>query len=275
MFKTSRAARRGWPRLVGGALIVTGVLGLLLSVAGMIFVSTTAATARRALTRELSTLDKALLTTSDALVVARTALSETRTTLSSISLTVTGATQAISQTQPALTTLQALTGEELPATIRDTRQALASAQETARVADSILNALSFLGLEYNPEVPLSEALGTVSESLSPVPGDLAEVSSGVGSASANLDDLITNLVDVADGLDSIAASVEEANEAVAQYDEVVADLRAELLAVQEAAPGWITTVQLVLFLFLIWLGLAQIALLLQGWRLLQQASERE
>lgn len=273
MFGFSSGSYLVWPRVIGSALIATGLLGILLSFAGMVFIASTAATARDALERELSALDEALLATSDGLLIAEIALKETRGTLESLSVTLVDATEAISQTQSTLSALQNLTGNELPTTIRETRQALDSARETARIADSILNALSFLGLEYNPDVPLSEALGTVSESLAPMPTDLAEVSSGVDVASKNIDELVNNLSDVAEGLDAIATSVDDSTKVVTQYKTVAAALKSEVIAVKEAAPGWITTIQWVLFLFLAWLGLAQIGVLAQGWSLLRRAND--
>lgn len=258
------------PRVIGMTLLATGVLGLLISLTGLVFIGTAAGTARRALARELATLDQALTATDDGLDVAAAALSDTNRTLNSLSATLIDATTAISETQPSLAALQRVTGEQLPQTIGETRQALDSAGETARVIDGVLRALSFLGVSYNPEVPLDEALGRVSESLADVPGDLAEISSGVQQASGNLDSLVSDLSEVADGLDAIAVSVDEASGVVDQYKDVVDSLRSEVAAVQEAAPGWITMVQWGLFLLLAWLGLAQIGLLTQGWEMLER-----
>jgi methyl-accepting chemotaxis protein len=237
------------PRVIGMTLIATGVLGLLISLTGLVFIGTA---------------------TDDGLDVAAAALSDTERTLSSLSVTIADATVAISETQPSLAALQRLTGEQLPQTIGETRQALDSAGETARVVDGVLSALSFLGVNYNPEVPLDVALARVSESLAEVPNDLVEVSRGVERASANLDDLVADLGEVADGLDAIARSVDEASGVVEQYKTVVGDLRGEVAAVQEAAPGWITAVQWGLFLLLAWLALAQIGLLTQGWEILER-----
>lgn len=260
--------RTDWTRIFGLALIGAGLLGLLLSLAGLVVVSIAGARAEAALTRQLATLERSLTATSDGLTLADGALADTRLTLTSLSATLAGATRAITETQPALAAVQDLTGTGLPATIESTREALASAQAAARTAEGVLRALAIFGQPYNPDVPLDVAIGRVSDSLAELPTSLAEVSVGLASANQSIGTVASDLQDVAAGLDAIAASVGDATEVVDQYQLVVADLRAEVAALQAAAPGWILAARLGLSLLLIWLGLAQLGLLTQGWELL-------
>ena len=263
--------RLRWPRFVGGALLATGVLGILISMAGMVFVGLAGARAERALSRELVTLDTALLATADGLTVAGDALVSVEGTLGSLGATLSDATASISDTQPTLATIQNLTGTSLPATIRETQVALDSAQIAANAAEDVLGSLRFLGVRYSPEVPLGTAIGRVGTSLADVPDDLIEVATGLDVASANLTQLTANLAEVAEGIDAIRASVDDSTAVVAQYQTIVEDLRAEVTLVQRDAPGWIATVRWGLYVALIWLALAQIGLLAQGWELLGRA----
>lgn len=255
------------PRLLGGVLIATGLLGILLSFAGMVFTARAGIAAQQALSRQLTTLDRALTATAEGLTIADTALTDAERTLGALSDTIGEATQAISETAPTLDTLQDLTGTSLPASITSTREALDSARETARVADRVLGALSFLGLDYNPEVPLNVAIGRVSDSLAPVPAELANVSAGLTTAETSLAQVTANLQDVGEGIDAIAVSVRESAGVVEQYQEVVDDLRGEVAAVAEAAPGWIGWLRWGSFTLLVWMALANIGLLAQGWEL--------
>jgi hypothetical protein len=259
------------PRLVGGALIAAGLLGILLSFAGMVFVAVAGGAAQRALTRELTTLDRALAATGEGLTIAETTLNDAERTLDSLGAAISDATRAISDTGPALDSLRGLTGTTLPQAIGSTRQALGSAQETARVADRVLGALSFLGLDYSPEVPLNVAIGRVSESLAPLPADLANVSNGLDAADANLAELTASLGEVGAGVEGIREGVGDALGVVDQYQEIVGDLRGEVAGVAETAPGWIGWARLWSFLFLSAIALGQIGLLAQGWELLGRA----
>jgi hypothetical protein len=262
-----------WPRVVGTALIATGVLGMLLSFAGMIGVGFAGARAERALMRQLATLDEALITTADGLTIASAALDEAERTLDSLGVTIGDATVAISDTQPTLSTLRDLTGTSLPQTIGETRAALESARATAALADNVLGALSFVGLSYNPEVPLSEAIGGVSASLAMVPTELADVTIGLEAADGSLARLTGDLDAVAEGIEGIAGSVEEGATVVERYQESVAALHAEVRTLRTEAPIWVGTARWGSYFGLVWLALAQIALLVQGWQLLERAEE--
>ncbi|HMQ32683.1 MAG TPA: hypothetical protein PKD53_18270 [Chloroflexaceae bacterium] len=260
--------RIAWTRVFGLALVGAGMLGLMISLAGLIGVIIVGARAEAALTRQLATLDRSLTATGDGLAVADSALAETRITLTSLSTTIGSATRALTETQPALESLYELTGEGLPETIASTREALDSAQAAARTAEGVLRALAIFGQPYNPDVPLDVAIGRVSASLGELPPSLAEVSSGLNTASANIATVASELEEVAAGLDAIATSVGDAAMVVEQYQQIVADLRAEVAAMQATAPGWLAAARVGMTLLLIWLGLAQIGLLTQGWELL-------
>jgi septal ring factor EnvC (AmiA/AmiB activator) len=253
-------------------LIGTGLLGIALSLAGLLFVAIAGAGAQQALTRQIATLDQALAATADGLAIAEGSVSDAEAALGSLNTALVNATRAISDTRPTLDALQDLTGSSLPQTIGSTRQALASAEETARVADNVLGALSFLGLRYNPAVPLSDSIGEVSDSLADIPAELGEVATGIATASASLEELTADLEAVADDVDAIQESVSESADVVAQYQEVVDSLRAEVASVREAAPFWLGAARWGLFLLLVWLALAQLSLLAHGYELLRRAA---
>lgn len=257
---------------MGATLIGIGIFGLIISLAGLIFVAIAGSAASGALNRELNTLDRALAATSEGLSVADSSLAEARSTLSSLSTTLDSATRAITDTQPTIVALEELTGTGLPNTLNSTQQALGSAQAAARSAEGVLRGLNFFGLSYSPEVPLDVAIGEVSDSLGALGPPLAEVSTGLGTAGTNLSTVAGDLAEVAVGLDALASSVGEATGVIEQYQSVVGDLRGELEAVRAAAPGWITAVRVGLSLLLLWLGLAQIVPLTQGWALLERAN---
>lgn len=260
-------------RWIGVTLMVTGVLGLLISLSGLIFVAIAGAAAEEALIRKLDTFDKALVATSDGLAIADSALAETRSTLIALGTALDNATTAISETQPMIARLHDLTGEDLPETIGSTRQALTSAQATAQIVDRVLSAAAIFGVPYNPEVPLGVAIGQVSDSLADLPADLEEVSIGLGTASDNIGQVASDMEKVSAGVTAIARSAGEATMVVNEYQVVVRDLRGEIAAIREEAPLWITLVRLGLTLLLVWLGLAQVGLLSQGWEMLGRGAK--
>ncbi len=264
------SAKRSWQQVLGPLLIGTGLLGMLLSLAGLIVTLVISAAAEGALQRELNTLGQALTTTAGGLELADTTLVEVQSTLSSLELAILGATEAVRETGPTIITLETLTGENLPETITATRQALSSAQATAQIVDRVLGGLTFVGVNYNPEVPLAQSISEVNDSLAPIPASLGEVATGLATTGENLDQLSRDLAEVADGIAAIESSLGEARTIISSYQTVVADLQAELEHVRAAAPAWFIVARSLLILLLLWLGLSQIGLLVQGRDLLMR-----
>lgn len=258
-------------RVMGATLLAGAALGLLLVVAGLVMIGGGLSAAEAAADDQLAQLDQALLATGDGLDVAGRTLGEARVAIGSIDDALTGSTRAISDTLPILNTVADLAAKDLPETISTTQTALGSARETARVVDRTLGGISSLGLlsaaVYNPQVPLSDAIGDVSESLGTLPEPLAEMESGLRGATDNLGEVNDDLVAVAAGVAEIERNMGEAAGVIGQYQELVTELRSDVGALRAALPGWFTAARVALLLILIWMALAQLSLVLQGWAL--------
>lgn len=60
---------------------------------------------------------------------------------------------------------------------------------TSGVIDSTMRALSFVGVDYDPEVPLDDSLANLEESLAPLPNQIREQIELVGDVQADLDQI--------------------------------------------------------------------------------------
>lgn len=260
---------------MGIALLVAGVCGLVFSVAALVMALRTLSALGAVVNNELDVVDRALVTTGGGLDLAATTLTDARATVGTLRATLTSASAAITDTLPTLDTLTTLTGTTLPTTLRSTQEALSSARETAKVADSVLGAISSFNLlsstTYNPEVPLNETIAEVSDSLNSLPPSLATVEQGLRDARSNIGSINSDVSGLAVGIGEIGASVSEAQLVVRQYQTLVSDLRREVARVRLAAPRWLNTASWGVTLALLWLALAQIGLITQGWELVQRA----
>jgi hypothetical protein len=72
-------------------------------------------------------------------------------------------------------------------------------------------------------------------------------------------------------MDDIGASMADAESVLAKYQEIVGELRGEVAKVRRDLPGWLSALRLGISLVLLWLGIAQIGLLTQGWELIQRS----
>jgi methyl-accepting chemotaxis protein len=265
-------------RMAGVMLIVAGIAGVLFSVIALVVFSRVLSDVQTAADRRIIQLDRALAATGDGLVVAQDSLDRAEVTMRSLRTTIDGASQAITDTLPALDRVGVLIGEDLPTTITSTRSALASAQETARVADGLLSTISqfqLIGAEiYNPEVPLNVAISQVADSLTGLPESLVRMRGDLRQTAGNLGEVNAQISSVAGNMDDIGASMADAETVITKYQGIVGDLRGELVEVRRDLPGWLRAVQVGVSLVLIWLGIAQIGLLTQGWELILRSRAR-
>ena len=262
-------------RAAGVALIAAGVAGVLFCVLALVVVSRLLSDVQAAADRRIAQLEGALAATGDGLVVAHDSLGRAEVTMRSLHTTIDGASQAITDTLPALDRVGVLVGQDLPTTITSTRSALASAQETARVADGLLGTISqfqLIGAEtYNPKVPLNVAIGQVADSLNDLPASLASVQGDLRQTAGSLGKVNAQIGSVAGNMGEIGASMADARSVIAKYQGVVGELRAEVADTRRDLPGWLSAIRLGISLVLLWLGIAQIGLLTQGWELIQRS----
>lgn len=266
-------------RITGLVLIIAALLGLGVSLAGLIFLGRFSSQVSSSLTGTLDSLSEALTITQDGLDVADGALNDADSALISMTGTLDGVNQSLRGMDPTLDALRTLLGTDLPATIEATQDSLASAETSAKNIDGVLTSLSripFLGsLVYNPEVPLNETLAGISDSLDPIPGSLRQAKRGLDTAKTNMDSINTDLDVVVESTGAISTSTAEAQRVVSEYQTLVTSIQTRVEKMQKQLPGQVRLATLAAAIFLIWLGLAQIGLLTQGMEILSRAKNSD
>lgn len=269
--------RASLARLAGWTLIGGSLLGLVLSLAGLLLLAINLPRLYNTTRHMITTADEALTATGDGLVLASAALSDAEAAVFTLRTTIGDASSTITATLPAIDSLISLTGTDLPRTVGATREALVSASETARVADTVLASVSSIPIIgstlYNPQVPLHVAIGEVATSLDGISPALADVQGGLRTARSNSTRIAGDLEILATNVGAIGKSISETQQVIARYQGVVNALQTQLDQLR-GAPGWVLGGGLGFALFLLWLGLAQLSLLLQG-RALLRLAERE
>ena len=111
-----------------------------------------------------------------------------------------------------------LMDEELPSQIESMRGALDGLIDTAGVVDGILSAGAFFGLDYDPDVPLDDALRDVDRELGQLPGILS------GEAD-NLLSLASSIVDLSRVVDGLSADIGRLDLEIADAQRLIVDYR--------------------------------------------------
>ncbi len=123
--------------------------------------------------------------------------------------------------------------ENLPDTIRATQTSLDTAQQSAATIDTVLRAMSGIPLigpsiGYDPDVPLSDALGQVATSLENMPDTFIGMQDNLKTTQNSLQTFEADLTVMADSVGQIQSSV-------AQYDQVIGGYQASLEPGADAA----------------------------------------
>lgn len=266
--------RRILALVAGSALIIAGILGLGLSIGGLVILPRLERQIEAVAADQLEILDRALAATADGLNTAQGSLDQTAEALDSLEVIMGSVGQAISDTAPVLDVATDLLSEQLPTTIESTQETLTSVATSAQIVDDILvglSAIPLLGLDrYSPEVPLHQGFQEVADGLDGIPELLLTAGDGLSAGAGSLQDIEAGFAAMGQGIGEAGTSLGSAQLVLEDYQEIVSNLQETLSSVGESLPGWLRTLRWTLTLVLVWLGVAQLGLITQGWDLLRR-----
>ena len=255
-------------KVIGIVLLVTAITGILFSLIGIIQIWRL----KKPLTDQALTKVGSFIYIMDTTSQGLTLLSQALDTAADSATTLETAMQELGSTIEDsahwFDTAAKLSGKDLPEIAQSLQDSLRSAQASAKLVDDTLKMLSaipfFPAERYNPEVPLSTALGQAADSISSLPATLNGVKDDLEDAGKKLETLQIQSANVADQVKHIKDSIASTQEVVAKYKIVFADLQPSLTSLQSKLPHWITLGAWGLTAILVWLGFAQIGLVMQG-----------
>lgn len=207
----------GWTWIVGGVLTGLGALvgmlvGWSLVAGGGDAVTDSVDSARRALTAVYDTT-RVVNDTFDAVAES---LRDVQITMSDTSLTLTQAS-AVTRNLGTVITV------DVPESIDAVRATLPGLIRTAGVVDSTMRGLSFFGVDYDPEVPLDESIGTIDAQLAEIPTVLRSQQATLDSVAGDLSTFSSATLEIADDLATIRLHLAEASDVLGGYESLVAD----------------------------------------------------
>lgn len=217
-------------------------------------------------------LDRRSTATSDALVTLTDNLTLVQDTVAQVQsgLTTTGellgdSAESANQIEAGFSdTAEALEGS-IPDTVSSVQQALPELIASTSVLEPALRSLSFLGVDYDPEVPLNRTLSQLSRSLESLPGELRASGELLVSLSGDTAMLASQMNELASTVDAIADDLAEAETLFSEQAEAARAAR-ELLDVERAQlPVLERRARVVLVIFGAAIGITQVALALVGW----------
>ncbi|MEA3374985.1 MAG: hypothetical protein U9R72_02110 [Chloroflexota bacterium] len=252
-------------RIRGALLILIGALGIALSALGVITVWRAAYDVAVAADESLILLSDTLQDIDHSLDVASSTLDGAAVAMDGIYTTTLDVSRTLSTTRVTIEEMAGLAEHDLPQSIESSLVALDALKETAGGIDRILRALRVFGIgDYNPEMPLDQAVEETHAGLEPVPDGLRAMGNGLHEASASLEDVRGGLVLMGGHVVGIQENVVDADGALRSHRRTMRELQRRVAALRKDVDRPIKTVAWGATLLLIWIGLSQLAIVRWG-----------
>ncbi|MCA9918616.1 MAG: hypothetical protein KC445_11730 [Anaerolineales bacterium] len=270
-------------RISGFVLLVIGLVGVLLSIGGIVYSGRAVDSVVSVLDDTLGLTGDSLATVEDTLDLARGTINDVNASLVTVEETADSLAKTIADTQPLLDEVAQIAGEDAPNSIESVQDAIPAVAEVAGVIDSTLltlndfkieeDILGFelnydLGVNYAPTVPFDETVAGLGTSLDGFPDRLRELEPSLTAANENLGSVSENIYAVSDDLAVINGRVAEVDPLLGQYVGIVQQLNGTLTNIRATVQAQSGNIRLALQLMFAWLGFLQFSLLYLGWDLM-------
>ena len=278
-------------RFLGVFVMIAGVIGLLLSLAGLVGIWMAKPVIANSLDTTINTLSSTVVTSKNTLTITYEALGATIDSVDGLSEMLVTTAATVEDTQPVLTEVNILMGVTLPETLQATTESLLTAEQAAKSLESaivsfetfqaiigatpILNAfVPAAQTTYSPEKPLADSLGELAVSIAEIPPSFEVMSTELDNADDNLDLLKGSLETMSVSVSRISDSLDEYQAMISQSQASMDNINTLLNNVQSNLDRVLTAVTVVLVLFFLWLLAAQVVIFSQGYELYRGTAGR-
>lgn len=255
------------------SLMVLAAISVLISLVILVQVWRIKSPATQRITSALELVDDTLETTYQGLEIAQSSLNSATASAAGLASTLEGLSKTINDTAPMIVSIEDLFREELPNTIRSTQDSLATAQASAKIIDNVLkvvSAIPFVTLEYNPEVPLHDALGEISDNIDDLPSKFSDLEDGLKKTRQNLIATRADLNQIAGDASDISEDLRAAEDVVRDYRSTINEVQKGLRTIRSNIPTWINYAAWLITFIMTWLIITQLGMFIQGWDLLHR-----
>jgi len=278
-------------RILGVFVMLAGILGLVLSLAGLVMVWVAKPTVAGYASNTIDTLNESVVTSQKVVDVTGEALGATIDSVDALSLMLATTAATVEDTKPVLAEFDKIMSTTLPSTLNAATDSLSAAQEAAKVLEStiqsldafrfLLSSMPLLGdmiklpeASYNPEKPLADSLGELATNLEGLPDTFVKMSASLSATDDKLASVQGNLVTMSDSVQLISSSLGEYQDMLVQSRSSMDNLTSILTNFQSNLPTILNGVAIVLSLLFAWLLAAQVVILSQGWELYHGTADR-
>jgi methyl-accepting chemotaxis protein len=271
-------------KTLGVFVMIAGVIGLLLSLTGLVGIWVAKPVLTTSINSTIDTLIDSVDTSQQTLEITYDALGATVNSIDALASMLDTTVLTVEDTQPAIDKVNIMMAEQLPDTIETATDSLTAAESAAaslesaiksfEVLQAILGSTPFLSAvippaaePYNPETSLADSLKELSASIEDMPDTFIDMSK-------DLDKVDENLLLVTDSMSMMSENVTLISQSLSQYQTMISESKSStdslstmLTTFKNGMDKTINIASIVLLLFFLWLLATQVVIFSQGYEL--------
>lgn len=166
-------------------------------------------------------------------------LDSTATSVSSASMTLDGAVVTLGGVADFMDV-------ELPETLESIQSSMPAAIQAANAVDGTLRALSFVGVDYDPERPFGESLSNVNTALTTLPAEIRAQSEALRLLIPSADQLASDTDDLSASLDEVRAALAGFTSLTSTYQTTVEEAEMTIAATSDSMEASIWLIRAVI-----------------------------
>jgi methyl-accepting chemotaxis protein len=260
-------------RIAGILSLVGAVIGVIISIAGLISVWRYKPVVEQGLIEGVEIISQTLITTKEGLAGVDEALRSVDETMALLENSAKTAADSLEDTSPLIRSIGDLFGKDFTGVVKDTQKSLASAETGAKLIDDTLGfigGIPFVGARYAPDTPLNTSIREISKSLNGLPETFTDMQEGLDQAADNLELIQEDIADLGGKIAGVKGDLSEAHGVISQYKTTLIDLNNRIAVFKERLPGIINGAAFCLSVILLWVLLTQAGFLLQNLKLFRK-----
>lgn len=270
-------------RVLGIFLLAIGMIGIALSVAGVIIGRQLVDAIGTGIQSNLQLTSRSLDAVAETLLLAKTTIRDVNNGLETVGTTTTDLGRTINETRPLIDQVNRIASGDVPDSLEAVQTAIPNMVEVAGIIDDTLTTLNNfridesilglsiqydLGIDYDPDVPFDDSVSAMGESLEGLPETLRSLQIYMNVTNNNLQTISQGLNQVARDLDTINGRIAAVDPLIDEYIRIVNETQDNTRLIRAQLDQQIRMARLIITLLMVWLGLAQAAPLYLGWELL-------
>jgi hypothetical protein len=271
-------------RLLGLVIIIIGLGGIALSVAGMTVAPHLIDTIGDSLESNLILVSKSLDTVQETLLLAQSTVTEVTGGLDTVEASAVHLGQTLNQTRPLLDQISTIASDEVPQSLDAIQATMPDLVQVAAAIDDTLTILNRfkideqifgipirydLGIDYNPAVPFDESVSSIGRSFETLPGQLRGLDAYVAVANDNLALISEDVLAISQDLDGVNGRIAELDPLLEDYLRTVVELNDSTRQTRQIILNELTNLKRIVTIALAWVALSQLAPLYLGLELLR------